>query len=96
MTQKHMQNLTTLLSKLLGANVFLGGFIGDLEATNQFVEDKVKDWTNVVTTLSDTAKSYPQAAFVALSKSLQFEWSYLKRLITCKDWQCIHPCLECY
>ena len=38
-------------------------------------------YSNFVTTLSDTAKSYPQATFVALSKSLQFEWSYLQRLI---------------
>ena len=30
---------------------------------------------------SDTAKSYPQATFIALSTSLQFEWSYLQRLI---------------
>ena len=34
-----------------------------------------------VDALSDTAKSYPQATFVSLSKSLQFEWSYLQRLI---------------
>ena len=56
----------------LGDNIFrghrfLGGFIGNVEATNQFVEDRVKVWTNLVTTLSDTAKSYPQATFVDLS-----------------------------
>ena len=44
--------------KVVRGHHFLGGFIGDFEATNQFVEDKLKDWTNFVTNLSDTAKSY--------------------------------------
>ena len=34
---------------------FLGGFIGGLEATNQFLQGKVKEWT----TLSDAAKFNP-------------------------------------
>ena len=47
---------------------FLGGFIGDLEAINQFVQGKVKEWTNIITILSEAAQSYPQAAFVTLFK----------------------------
>ena len=45
---------------------FLGGFIGDLEAINQFVQGKVKEWTNIITILSEAAQLYPQAAFVTL------------------------------
>ena len=39
---------------------FLGGFIGDLEAISQFVQGKVKEWTNSITILSEVAQSYPQ------------------------------------
>ena len=52
---------------------FLGGFIGDNDSTSQFVESKIKEWTASIITLSKAAQIYPQAAFVALSKSLQFE-----------------------
>ena len=31
--------------------------------------------------LAEAAKLYPQAAFGALSKSLQFQWSYLQRVV---------------
>ena len=43
--------------KVVRGHRFVGGFIGDIEATNQFVEDKVKDWTNFVTTLSLTLQN---------------------------------------
>ena len=58
MTQKHMQKFDHLGVKVVRGHHFWGGFIGDVEATNQFVVDKVKDWTNFVTNLYDTAKSY--------------------------------------
>ena len=31
--------------------------------------------------LAEAAKLYPQAAFAALSKSLQFQWSYMQRVV---------------
>ena len=31
--------------------------------------------------LAEAAELYPQAAFGALSKSLQFQWSYLQRVV---------------
>ena len=38
-------------------------------------------WTASVDKLSTAAESQPQAAYAALSKSLQFEWSYLQRVL---------------
>ena len=42
-------------------------------------------WVTSVDTLATAEESQPQAAYAALSKSLQFEWSYLQRvLLNCK------------
>ena len=59
----------------------MGGFIGDPEGTKNFVEAKVQVWVASVDKLSAAAESQPQAAYAALSKSLQFEWSYLQRVL---------------
>ena len=70
-----------LVVRVVRGHRFWGSIIGDLEAINQFFQGKVKEWTNFITILSEAAQSYPQAAFVALSKSLQFEWFHLQRLL---------------
>ena len=41
----------------------------------------MKTWVSRVNRLGEAADDYPQAAHAALSKSLQFEWSYLQRVI---------------
>ena len=60
---------------------FLGGFIGDHDSTKAFVQKKIMELTNSVVKMSKVAESQPQAAFSALAKSLQFEWSYLQRIL---------------
>ena len=47
----------------------------------RFVDEKVKDWMSHVLKLAKAAEHYPQAAYAALSKSMQFEWSFLQRVI---------------
>ena len=61
---------------------FLGRFIGDSDSTRQFVQSKVTEWISCIMELSKAAEKYPQAAFSALSKSLQFEWTYLQRVVS--------------
>ena len=56
----------------------MGGFTGDPDATNQFVQGNVKEWGQILLLLSEAAKMYPQAT-VALSKYLLFESSCLHR-----------------
>ena len=46
-----------------------------------FIQKKIMELMNSVVKLSKVAESQPQAAFSALSKSLQFEWSYLQRIL---------------
>ena len=38
-------------------------------------------WIASVDKLATAAESQPQAAYAALSKSLQFDWSYLQRIL---------------
>ena len=61
---------------------FLGGFIGGSDSTRQFVQSKVTEWISCIMELSKAAEKYPQAAFSVLSKSLQFEWTYLQRVVS--------------
>ncbi|KAL5484235.1 hypothetical protein EMCRGX_G020696 [Ephydatia muelleri] len=67
--------------KVMNGYRFLGGFIGDRESTKQFLDNKITGWVNNLLKLSKAAESQPQAAFAALSKSMQFEWSYMQRIL---------------
>ena len=49
-------------------------FLEELLAT-----DKVKVWCKCIQSLSEVAKSDPQASFAALTKS-QFEWNHIQRV----------------
>ena len=60
---------------------FLGGFIGDQEGNDEYVKQKVQKWVQYVESLTKAAESQPQAAHAALTKSLQFEWAYLQRVV---------------
>ena len=60
---------------------YLGGFIGELTGQASFVRDKVHRWIADVQCLSKIAEKQPQAAFAALTKSLQCEWQFLQCVI---------------
>ena len=60
---------------------FLGGFLGDTSARDEFVSCKVRQWVSDVIHLAQLAVPQPQAAFAALTKCLQGEWVYLQRVI---------------
>jgi hypothetical protein len=75
-----------LFEQQLGVQVvsgqrFLGGFVGSTTDREEYVKKKVDYWCAAVRKLAQVAASQPQAAFAALTKSLQFEWSFLQRVI---------------
>ena len=67
--------------KIVRGHRFLGGFIGEEEDVHSFILEKVKTWTSGVGVLAEAAELHPQAAIAALSKSQQFQWSYLQRVV---------------
>ena len=65
---------------------YLGGFIGEPAGQTAFVQDKVHQWIAPVQSYSKIAGKQPQAAFSALTKSLQCEWQFLQRVVSdCGD-----------
>lgn len=60
---------------------FLGGCIGDASGVTDFVFMKSQEWAHYVELLSSIAVDQPQAAYIALTKSLQNEWTLLQRVI---------------
>ena len=45
---------------------------------SQLRKNKIESWMKSIHILSDVALKQPQAAYVAVSKSLQNEWSYMQ------------------
>ena len=69
----------------LGVNVvtncrFLGGVIGDTPGKHSFVSRQVGEWSHYIDVLSSVAVNQPQSAYIALTRSLQHEWSFLQRV----------------
>ena len=59
----------------------MGGYVGDSQGSLEFVQSKVNNWVHCIECLARAAESQPQAAYAALKHSLQFEWSYLSRVV---------------
>ena len=60
---------------------FLGGFLGGASARDTFILAKVDQWVSDIHHLSHMAESQPQAAYAALTKSLQREWIFLQHVV---------------
>ena len=79
-----IEQATCLFSEF-GVNVvqgqrFLGGFVGAKDEANQWASEKIESWVKSISILAAVAKKQPQAAYVAVSKSLQNEWNYMQRV----------------
>ena len=71
---------------------YLGGFIGDSCQRDLFVQNKVNSWVDHVRVFSDIAVTQPQLAYVAVTRSLQHEWTFLLRVL--KDCESLFCDLE--
>ena len=60
---------------------FLGGFIGNDDDVSSWMSKKVDVWDNSIQKLATVAQHEPQAAFVAFTKSLQCEWTFIQRVM---------------
>ena len=71
---------------------YLGDFIGDSSQRTLFVQKKVNSWVDHVRVFSDIAVTQPQLAYVAVTRSLQHEWTFLLRVL--KDCETLFCHLE--
>ena len=67
--------------KIATSGRLLGSVVGDHEGTESFVTNKVNEWSGHIRKLSSIAHTQPQAAYIALIKSLQCEWNFLQRVV---------------
>ena len=70
--------------------IVLGGYLGDHAGCVQYVSDKVWLWVTNLCSLTKVAVKEPQAAYAALTKSFQNEWTFLQRVVA----GCDHAFLE--
>ena len=70
--------------------IVLGGYLGDHADCVQYVSDKVWLWVTNLWSLTKVAVKEPQAAYAALTKSFQNEWTFLQRVVA----GCDHAFLE--
>ena len=79
--EKAIELFSELGVKVVTGQHSLGGYAGDRESTEEYVQQRVQKWVQYVEKLTNTAESQSQAAYTALTKSLQFEWTYLQCVI---------------
>ena len=64
--------------KVLCTQRLLGGVSGDEAGKLNHIRELVRGWKSSLESLASIAESEPQAAFSALTKSIQFQWSLLR------------------
>ena len=77
---------------IVAGHRYLGGFIGDSSQRTLFVQKKVNSAVDRVCVFSDIAVTQPQLAYVAVTRSLQHEWTFLLRVL--KDCESLFCDLE--
>ena len=64
--------------KVLTGHRLLGGFVG---SDTEWIQKKVDFWVKCVNNITQIANKDPHSAFVAVSKSLRNEWSFVQRVV---------------
>jgi hypothetical protein len=59
----------------------LGAALGSKTFTEEYVSDKVQEWTKEIKCLAQVAVSQPHAAYAAFTHGISSCWSYLLRMI---------------
>jgi hypothetical protein len=62
-------------------NRYLGGFIGEETARDEWIQNEIEEWVFGVDELASAAVKFPQASYAALQKSLQQRWQYVQRVV---------------
>jgi hypothetical protein len=60
---------------------YLGGFIGESSAQEEWLDRKIQHWSQAVASLAAAAVKFPQSAYSGLQRSLQQEWQFVQRVV---------------
>ena len=60
---------------------YLGAAIGSQNFTNDYLRDKVEEWSKELSSLEAAAKTEPHLAYIALVKVIQSRWNFIMRTI---------------
>ena len=67
--------------KIVTGSKYVGGNVGSEQDLDELLSEKVKKGVNSVNCLAHTAELFPHSAHTVLTKSLQYEWGYIQRII---------------
>ena len=59
----------------------LGAVLGSRKHLEDYVDEKVEDWTSQIVRLAEFAQSHPQASYVAFTFGLRHRWTYYLRTL---------------
>ena len=59
----------------------MGAAIGSQNFTNDYLRDKVEEWSKDLSSLEAAAKTEPHLAYIALVKVIQSRWNFIMRTI---------------
>ena len=66
--------------RVVAGHRYLGGFIGEAAAEQEWLKEKVQGWTESVSVLAGVTHKHLQSAYAGLQKSLQQEWAFVQRV----------------
>jgi hypothetical protein len=77
-------------AKIVTGEHYLGGYIGDADERDKWIEEKVAEWEKTIMGLAKIGQRYPQTAYSAMMRSLQQEWQFIQRAVKGMD-ELFHP-----
>jgi hypothetical protein len=75
--QKEFQDLGF---KVMTGSCYLGGFRGEKDKQDDWMQELTLKWTAAIGELAQAAKLYPQSVYTGLNKLLQQEWQFVQRV----------------
>ena len=67
--------------KMTRRQAYIGGFIGNVDTKEEWLNKKNSTWTAAVETLSKIATRWPQTAYAGFTFCLKNEWQYVQRVV---------------
>ena len=61
---------------------YLGSVIGSPDFCEEFVKEKVEEWTCEIKILAPFAKTHPHAAYATHTHGLRHKWKFLLRMVS--------------